>query len=342
LTQEMGFTNVSRLAGGIIAYDRALQQATNSSNTITSTTGSDNDTSVESMFKGTNYVFDGRVGRKITDDKLGTCLTCSGNTSLLSNCANTNCHRRMVQCETCRQSYVGACSEACKGRVMVMSRDQHSRKVDAEGEHGSGTDSEKERTSGSSNEGKALKSLDDYSEVYSSSAPPLFNAVIENTKRYMPSGSHMVSGEIQGRLLSNLASMSREGRVLEMGTFSGYATMCFLEGAYHASQAAGVADQQSRANGSTTTGTTGLEGGPFVMSLERDTRALQVAAAHLKIASEHGMGEDAANIANDLPESRKFCEMSLFCDGVQYLYCLLLLTDIHSYTLFSAWRSSCV
>jgi len=99
LTQEMGFTNVSRLAGGIIAYDRALNS---------------NAPEEEPMFKGTNYVFDGRVGRKITDDALGRCITCDGNTNLLTNCRNVECHRRMVQCDKCQESFFGCCSEECK------------------------------------------------------------------------------------------------------------------------------------------------------------------------------------------------------------------------------------
>lgn len=104
LTQEMGFTNVSRLAGGIIAYDRTLN---------------DQAPDEEPMFKGTNYVFDGRVGRQITSDALGICITCGQKTNLLSNCKNTDCHRRMVQCETCYGSYTGGCSTACKHKVII-------------------------------------------------------------------------------------------------------------------------------------------------------------------------------------------------------------------------------
>ena len=40
-------------------------------------------------------------------------------------------------------------------------------------------------------------------------------------KALIPSGSHMVSGSEQGRLLTQFAAMSREGRILELGTFSG-------------------------------------------------------------------------------------------------------------------------
>ena len=74
----MGFTNVSRLAGGIIAYDRTLNEKKEGE---------------ESMFKGTNFVFDGRLGRQITDDKLGKCITCGALTELVSNCRNENCHK---------------------------------------------------------------------------------------------------------------------------------------------------------------------------------------------------------------------------------------------------------
>ena len=95
VTQELGFTNVSRLAGGIIAYDRTLQEKASEE---------------ESMFKGTNFVFDGRLGRPITDDALGECVTCGGETSLVSNCRNENCHKRMIQCEQVSAKVEGVCS----------------------------------------------------------------------------------------------------------------------------------------------------------------------------------------------------------------------------------------
>jgi len=41
---------------------------------------------------------------------------------------------------------------------------------------------------------------------------------------------HMVSGHYQGRLLSMLSKMIQPKRVLEIGTFTGYATICLAEG----------------------------------------------------------------------------------------------------------------
>jgi predicted O-methyltransferase YrrM len=75
--------------------------------------------------------------------------------------------------------------------------------------------------------------------------------------------------------------MTREGRVLELGTFTGYATACLLEGAANAGRVIGSTDGSR-------------EGGPFVMTMERDSRAFDVAVSHMKIVAEHGMGEGAA------------------------------------------------
>lgn len=41
---------------------------------------------------------------------------------------------------------------------------------------------------------------------------------------------HMLSGHYQGRLLSMLSKMMRPERILEIGTFTGYATLCLAEG----------------------------------------------------------------------------------------------------------------
>ncbi len=79
LTQKLDFTNVARLAGGVVAYDRTLNEQAPAD---------------EPMFKGVNYVFDGRMGRRITDDQLGTCYTCGRKTHLVTNCRNPDCHRR--------------------------------------------------------------------------------------------------------------------------------------------------------------------------------------------------------------------------------------------------------
>jgi predicted sulfurtransferase len=261
LTQEMGFTNVSRLAGGIIAYDRTLNEKGEKE---------------EPMFKGTNFVFDGRLGRPITEDSLGTCVTCGAETSLVSNCRNDNCHKRMIQCEQCRTSFHGTCSDACRNRVV------------------NGAMIPKRLSSGNTAEiqTQEFKNLEDYSSGHSSPLPSVYPEMEFNTRHFLPSGSHMVSGASQGRWLTQLASMSREGRVLECGTFTGFATACLLEGAANAGESIGVSDGNRN-------------GGPYVMTMERDGRAIDVAVAHLKILCEYGVGEEAAEAACALRASER-------------------------------------
>lgn len=254
LTQEMGFTNVSRLAGGIIAYDRTLTEKAQNE---------------ESMFKGTNFVFDGRMGREITDDALGTCITCGAKTSLVSNCRNENCHKRMVQCADCRTNYHGTCSHSCKS--IVIKGQTKAQELSSLPDTASETST------------KSFESIDDYSIGHSTPAPSVYAEIEHNTRAHMPTGAHMVSGAIQGRILTQLASMTREGRILELGTFTGYATVCFLEGARN------VGEINGASNGN-------IESGPYVMSLERDVRAFNIAAAHLQAVGEKGLGEDAAEL----------------------------------------------
>lgn len=278
LTQELEFTNVSRLAGGVVAYDRTLGETAPTE---------------EPMFKGVNYVFDGRMGRRITDDQLGTCHTCGSKTHLVTNCRNENCHRRMVQCEYCADSFFGTCSEGCKGRVvnsgMAPMRDVVGAKSrsDSSGLFTS-EDGEENMEGRDDSDTTTYSTLDDYSSAHSTATPPLLREIESNTAKFLPSGAHMVSGSMQGSLLTTLASMSRSGRVLEIGTFTGYATACFLEGAAAAGEALG-------GGAGTRDG-----GGPFVLSLERDRRALGLASAHLKAMTEFGIGEEGAKEASKL------------------------------------------
>ncbi len=258
LTQELGFTNVSRLAGGIIAYDRTLNE---------------NQPEAEPMFKGTNFVFDGRLGREITSDELGECFTCGAKTKLVSNCNNPNCHKRMVQCANCRDKYHGTCSEACK---TVVENNHAASKANL-----APLFVEEKRS-------VQYDTVDDYSLGHSSPIPTLYDEIKQNTAMHLGSGLHMISDSAQGMLLKNLAAISREGRVLEIGSFTGYATSMFLEGAANAADVLEGDDFGSR------------ERGAFVMSLERDQRAYDLAAYHVDVLSKYGTGDKAAEVASSI------------------------------------------
>ncbi|CAM9244855.1 unnamed protein product [Ectocarpus sp. 12 AP-2014] len=96
LEQEMGFTNVTRLEGGIISYAKFAK-----------------DRGLESKFKGVNYVFDKRMGDKVTGDMLSKCHQCGVPCADHTNCANSCCHARLIQCESCASKYKGCCSRGC-------------------------------------------------------------------------------------------------------------------------------------------------------------------------------------------------------------------------------------
>ena len=71
--------------------------------------------------------------------------------------------------------------------------------------------------------------LEDYIEKHSENEPELLAALNKETyqKILLP---RMLSGHFQGRVLSMLSKLIRPVNILEMGTFTGYATLCLCEG----------------------------------------------------------------------------------------------------------------
>lgn len=91
-----GFKNVYQLDGGIIQYAREMKRL-----------------GMESKFIGKNFVFDERMGERITPDVLGKCYSCSETSDRQVNCANLSCHTLIIQCEKCASSMKSFCSEKC-------------------------------------------------------------------------------------------------------------------------------------------------------------------------------------------------------------------------------------
>ncbi len=71
--------------------------------------------------------------------------------------------------------------------------------------------------------------LDDYILAHISPEPPHLAKLDRDTHLYRLY-PHMCSGHLQGRVLAMLAAMCGARRVLEIGTYSGYATQCLAEG----------------------------------------------------------------------------------------------------------------
>jgi len=117
--------------------------------------------------------------------------------------------------------------------------------------------------------------------------------------------------------------MTRNGRILELGTFTGYATACLLEGARNVAQILGTSVEASADRD---------DGGPYLLTMERDSRAFNLAAAHLRVIAEHGIeGEQAAEAACMLRNEGQVKEIhanlvSIIVDNVAKCH-LLRVTD---------------
>lgn len=92
-----GFQNVFHLEGGIIKYAREA-----------------NEQSLDKKFIGKNFVFDDRLGERITEDVIAHCHQCGKPCDDHTNCKNDGCHLLFIQCETCAAEMNGCCSVECK------------------------------------------------------------------------------------------------------------------------------------------------------------------------------------------------------------------------------------
>lgn len=71
--------------------------------------------------------------------------------------------------------------------------------------------------------------LTDYSENYTSAESTVLRELREHCYAHYEDSS-MLSGFVQGRILSMFSSMIRSNCVLEIGTYLGYSALCFAEG----------------------------------------------------------------------------------------------------------------
>ena len=71
--------------------------------------------------------------------------------------------------------------------------------------------------------------MDDYLEKYCSQEPEILARLREETYR-VTEQPHMISGKQQGRFLAIISKLLSPKNILELGTFTGYATLCLAEG----------------------------------------------------------------------------------------------------------------
>ncbi|MFM2145817.1 MAG: hypothetical protein RL732_653 [Bacteroidota bacterium] len=68
-----------------------------------------------------------------------------------------------------------------------------------------------------------------YAERYTSAQDLVMQELAERTYATHPH-AHMLSGKVQGRFLEMISCMMRPKRVLEIGTFTGYSSLCLAKG----------------------------------------------------------------------------------------------------------------
>ena len=71
--------------------------------------------------------------------------------------------------------------------------------------------------------------LESYLKLCSTKAPAYLEALERETWLKVTS-PHMLTGFAQGRFLSLISKLLRPNRILEIGTFTGYGTLCLAEG----------------------------------------------------------------------------------------------------------------
>ena len=72
------------------------------------------------------------------------------------------------------------------------------------------------------------KKAEQYADHFSTAQDGLLKEVVESTASH--SHAHMMSSPLQGKLLAMISKMLQPRRVLEIGTFTGYSTLCLAEG----------------------------------------------------------------------------------------------------------------
>ena len=105
--KHRGFKNVFQLDGGIIQYAHEVKSC-----------------GLENRFIGKNFVFDERLGERITADVIAVCHQCGKRCDDHTNCRNDGCHLLFIQCAQCGEKYKGCCSQACMETISLPAEKQ--------------------------------------------------------------------------------------------------------------------------------------------------------------------------------------------------------------------------
>ena len=102
-----GFRNVFHLEGGIINYVNQVKA-----------------NGLENKFHGKNFVFDQRLGERVTEEIIACCHQCGKPADTHVNCINDACHLLFIQCDDCKAKMKGTCSDACLNIINLPETEQ--------------------------------------------------------------------------------------------------------------------------------------------------------------------------------------------------------------------------
>ncbi len=102
-----GFKNVFHLEGGIINYVNEAKQK-----------------ELDIKFHGKNFVFDQRLGERVTEEIISQCHQCGKPADTHVNCVNEACHLLFIQCEECKNKFEGTCSKDCFDFIHLTEEEQ--------------------------------------------------------------------------------------------------------------------------------------------------------------------------------------------------------------------------
>lgn len=110
--KHQGFEKVYQLDGGIIEYAR--QAAAHG---------------LRNKFLGKNFVFDERLGERISEDVLAHCHQCGAPCDTHVNCANDACHLLFIQCPECAEKFQHCCSTVCSDFIALPEEEKRGLRV---------------------------------------------------------------------------------------------------------------------------------------------------------------------------------------------------------------------
>lgn len=105
--KHRGFTNMHQLEGGIIEYTRRAKEE-----------------GLQNKFRGKNFVFDERMGERISEEIIAHCHQCGEPSDDHTNCVNEACHVLFIQCQSCNTKFENCCSQECQDIIHLPEEKQ--------------------------------------------------------------------------------------------------------------------------------------------------------------------------------------------------------------------------